>query len=280
MIRNILVCHDGSDYGDVACDYAIYLARELRARLIGLHVVDSRLLEGPLMSDISGWIGAQPYGAQVQQFRELLQEKGEAIVDGLARKASEQSVSIETWIKMGHPARVIVEEEAHAELVVMGQKGEHAEWEKEMTGSKVDRVVRQSIKPCLVTPEAFKPIHRILAAYDGSNHASQALTQAIELALALSVELVIVTVEEHNDRERADAIARDGMAQARAHECAAASMVVAGKAETEILAVARDQPCDLLVVGAYGHSRIRELILGSTTTHLITQSHKPVMLVR
>ena len=63
MIKSILFCTDGSDYSNVACDYALWLAQKLGARIEALHVTDVRLLEAPLLADLSGAIGAQPYQA-------------------------------------------------------------------------------------------------------------------------------------------------------------------------------------------------------------------------
>ncbi|MBN1270588.1 MAG: universal stress protein, partial [Kiritimatiellae bacterium] len=123
MIKSILVCTDGSEYGDTACDYAIHLAGKLKARLMGLHVLDSRMLEGPLMADISGWVGAQPYGAQLQQFRDLMEKKGEAVINAFTDRCEKAGLTAETWMKMGHPARVVLQEEGRAELLIMGQKG-------------------------------------------------------------------------------------------------------------------------------------------------------------
>jgi nucleotide-binding universal stress UspA family protein len=162
----------------------------------------------------------------------------------------------------------------------MGQKGEHAEWVGELMGSNVERVVRHASTPCLVTPPRFKPLTKILAAYDGSGHASQALQEATELAKALDIGLVILTATEGMDAEKAQQVSRDGISLVRAHDCAAANMVVEGEAGPAILETAHQQACDLIVVGAYGHSRVREMILGSTTAHLISKSDMPVMLVR
>ena len=200
MIKSILVCTDGSPHGDVACEYAISLTQQLNARLLGLHVLDSRMLEGPLMADISGWVGAQPFGDQFQQFRELMEKKGETVIHAFNSRCEEAGVKAETWVKMGHPPKIILEEEARAELLIMGQKGEHAEWIGDMSGSIVERVVRHSVKPCMITPDTFRPISRIMAAYDGSVHASQALHEATELAQALKAELVILTVAETDDQ--------------------------------------------------------------------------------
>jgi len=280
MIKNILVATDGSEYGDVASEYAVFLAQQLKARLIGLHVLDSRMLEGPLMSDISGWIGAQPYGAQLRQFRELLESKGQAVMDALAEKCSEIQLEPELRLKMGHPAQIILEEEVHAELTVLGQRGEHAQWLGEMMGSNAERVARSSVRPCLVTPGAFRPVTKILTAYDGSAHASQALSQAVELAQSLGVELIVLTATEDEASKRAEIVSMEGLKMAEAHGCKAVNLVVEGRAEEAILETAREQECSLIVAGAYGHSRIREMILGSASTFLITHSDLPVMLVR
>jgi nucleotide-binding universal stress UspA family protein len=280
MIKSILVCTDGSPHGDTACEYAISLTKQLNARLLGLHVLDSRMLDGPLMADISGWVGAQPFGDQLQQFRHLMEEKGETIIHAFKKRCEEAGVTAEAWVKMGHPPKVILEEEARAELLVMGQKGEHAEWIGDMSGSSVEQVVRHSVKPCMITPETFRPISRILAAYDGSTHASQALHEAIELAQALKADLTILTVTEMDDQKWANAISNDAVELVQAHGMQARNLVVTGKPASAILENARDGLCDLIVVGAYGHSRIREMILGSTTAHIITKSKTPVMLVR
>jgi nucleotide-binding universal stress UspA family protein len=280
MIKTILVSTDGSAHGDVACQYAIYMAKRLSARLLGLHVLDSRMLEGPMMADLSGWLGATPYGAQLQQFRTLMEQKGQAVIQAFNNRCEESGVKTESWIRMGHPARIILEEEARTELLVFGQKGEHAEWIGELMGSTVERIVRHSIKPCLVTPSAFRPISRILAAYDGSGHASQALHEATELAMALKTELVVVTVAEGESEDKAERISHDAKELVKAHDFQALCLIPRGKAAETILQSARDEKCDLIVVGAYGHSRIREFILGSTTTQLITRSYVPVMLVR
>lgn len=280
MIKSILVCTDGSEHGDVAAEYGIHLAKQLEARLIGLHVLDSRMLEGPLMADISGWVGAQPYGTQLQQFRELMEQKGETILNAFADRCQQSDITPETWLKMGHPPQIIIDEEARSELVILGQKGEHAEFLGEMMGSMVERVVRHSVKPCMVTPGAYQPITKILAAYDGSNHASQGLHEAIELAAALKVGLHILTVKDGIDDEKARQILQDGLSLAEAHKTDAEGDIAKGDAEEVIIEKAREKGCNLIVVGAYGHNRIREMILGSTTTQLITYSDIPVILVR
>lgn len=280
MIKSLMVCTDGSDLSAVAIEYGIHLAQTLKARLAGCHVIDSRTLEGPLLADISGCLGAQPYSAQVAQIRQLLENRGEAILEALSKDCGGNGVDADTLLRTGHPARVLLEEETRAELVILGQRGEHAEQAGEMIGSVAERVIRHSIKPCLVTPATFRPIRRILVAFDGSDVSSKALHEGVELALAINVPMVLLTVAEERGQEEARAIVEDGMRLVRAHEGVAAQLVVKGRPAQVILTQAEELGCDLIVVGAYGHSRIREMILGSTTHNLVARSHYPVLLVR
>jgi nucleotide-binding universal stress UspA family protein len=280
MIKSILVCTDGSAYGTAACEYGIYLTQKMQGQLSALHVLDSRMLEGPLMSDISGWVGAQPYGNQLQQFRDLLQQRGETIINAIHDRCAAAGLTINAMLKMGHPVHVILEEEANAELVILGQKGEHVDFVGEMMGSTVENVVRKTLKPCLVTPEEFKPFTKVLAAFDGSNHSSRALHEAIELSQGLSLPLSILTVAEDKDFDRANQITKDGLRLAQAHQCNATHLVAKGPPYAAILEMAEKHHFDLIVMGAYGHSRIREMILGSTTTQIVRDSKIPIMLVR
>lgn len=280
MIKTMMVFSDGSEYGTTAVRYALFLTRQLNARLAACHILDSRMLEGPLMADISGWIGAQPFSGQLKQFRDLMQQKGEAVIAAIVSLAESEGIECEVNLLMGHPARIILEQEAKTELLILGRNGEHAELTGEFIGSIVDRVARHSVKPCLITPHTFRPIQKILCAFDGSAHASKALHEAVELALVLQAPLVILSVAENHDLRAARDVAEDGMRIARAHECAAANLVVEGRPDQMIALKAEELGCGLVVVGAHGHSRIRDMILGGTTHSLVTRSRLPVMLVR
>ncbi len=280
MIKRIQVCTDGSQNSHAACEYGISLAQKLKAKLTGIHVLDSRMLEGPLMADISGWIGAQPYGSQLQQFRDVLEQKGNTIVDAFDERCQAAGINGEGTIRMGHPSRVLLEEETHAELIILGQRGIHADLIGNALGSTAERVVRQSIKPCMVVPTQFKPISKLLAAYDGSNYSSKALHQAIELAKALEVELIILAVAEGKEAAQAEEASREAMDLAEAHECQAISLVSEDDHAAEsIITNAEEQGADLIVMGAYGHGRIRQWVLGSTTTYVLTHTDIPAMMV-
>jgi nucleotide-binding universal stress UspA family protein len=281
MIKSILACTDGSPHGEMAVDYGIHFARRLDASLGILHVLDSRMLEGPLLANLSGLIGAQPYTDSLGQFRDIMQQKGEAVVAAASAKAEAGGIpDARARLVWGHPARAILEAENTAEMIVLGQDGEHGEITGEWTGSTADRVARHATRPVLVVPDHFVAVDKIMVAYDGSPHAGRALREAIDMAMALHVPLVICTVIEAGDQGQAMDHADTAMRLARAHECAAAFLITQGRPAECLLKKAAETKCTLLVAGAHGHSRIREWILGSTAHELIVKTSLPLMLVR
>ncbi len=280
MIKSMMVCVDGSAASGHATDCAIDLARRLQARMSACHVLDIRNLEGPLMADISGWLGAQPYGAQIPHVRHLLQERGEAILEAARLQVEHTGLEVDTRLRTGHPARVLLDEATRTELLVMGRQGEHAGLLEGSPGSVADRVCRQAGKPCLVVPGPAAPVGRILAAYDGSEASSRALHEAIELACALAVPMVLLSVHEGHDPAKAHALVEEGMQLVRAHEGVAAPYVAEGSPGPAILAKASELGCGLIALGAYGHARLREMLLGSVTQEVLASSTIPVLLVR
>jgi nucleotide-binding universal stress UspA family protein len=280
MYKNILLCTDGSPAAEVAGDYAIWFARKLGASLQALYVTDVRLLEGPWLSDLSGAVGAQPYSAVLPQFEQIQKEKAAMILAAASDRARKHNVACATTYETGGLVQAILDHEQRADLVILGQRGEHAQWADEMLGSSVERVVRASIKPCLVTPGKFHEISHMLIAYDGSEESSKALRAGISLAPTLGVKVTITMVAALGGEDTAAVALEKAKQRALAGGVEAHIEVLHGDAEEEILELRETIGADLVVMGAYGHTRIRELILGSTTSHVVRKATVPVLLVR
>src|SRR6266404_3902007 len=280
MYKTILLCTDGSPAAEVAGDYAIWFARKLGASLRALYVTDVRLLEGPWLADLSGAVGAQPYSALLPQLQKIQEEKATMVLAAAKERCDKSGVSCETTHETGSLLPAILDQERQADLVILGQHGEHAEWAGGMIGSSVERVVRASVKPCLVTPGKFHEISHMLIAYDGSDESSKALRAGITLATTLGVEVTITTVATLGGEDAASVVLEKAKQRASAGGVKAHGEVLHGDPEEEILQLRETIGADLIVMGAYGHTRIRELILGSTTSHVIRKATVPVLLVR
>jgi nucleotide-binding universal stress UspA family protein len=280
MYKAILLCTDGSPSAEVAGDYAIWFAQKLHARLHALYITDIRLLEGPWISDLSGALGAQPYAALLPQLQQIQREKAATILQATSKRCADQGVACEVAHETGGLLSTMLEYERRADLVVLGQRGEHAPWSEGMLGSSVERMVRASVKPCLVTSERFRPIKHILLAHDGSTESTKALRAGIALAADLGLEVTIVTVCQRDNEQAASKILNQARQQALDSKLAARAQLEHGNGETEILKLCGSIDADLIVMGAYGHTRIRELVLGSTTSHVLRKATVPVLLTR
>ena len=279
MIKNILFGVDGSPGGEIARDYAIDLALRLDARLEAVHVVDSRMLEFPVVAPQAGVIGWNP-GA-VNGLQQALRTRGETLLRETSAYAEKAGIHIVTALEFGHPAQVFADIQSRTELVVLGRQGEHSKTAPDITGSTMERFIRRADRPCLVTPAAYKPIGKIFVGVDGSPSAGRALREGIDLANALKVPLVILTVAEtENDRPRAQQINLEAHSIARAHNCAAAAAIAVGAPATCVMEQAAAAACDLIVLGSHGHGWIYDRLIGSVAAHVVSSGKIPVLLVR
>ena len=116
---------------------------------------------------------------------------------------------------------------------------------------------------------------------DGSPSAGRALREAVDLANALKIPLVILTVAENDgDLPRAQQINLEAHCIARAHDCAAAALPAVGVPAPTVLEKCAETGCDLVVLGSHGHGWIYDRLIGSVAAHLVARGDTPVLLVR
>ena len=115
-------------------------------------------------------------------------------------------------------------------------------------------------------------------AYDGSLESNKALKVAAELAEQLNLPLSILTVTE--DETKGMHILNEAAEFLGGHNIKWSTHRMTGSEEDVILRQVKDGGHDLIIMGAYGHGRIREMILGSTTAYVMRRSEVPVLLTR
>ena len=281
----LLCAIDASTYAPSLCDHAAWFARRLGAGVDVLHVLDrGETGAGPGL-DLSGSVGLGASEALLEQLAQAdaararaAQAPGRAMLEGAARRLAEAGVAEVGLIhRHGEVAETIVELEPDFDLVVIGKRGEHHNFAEGHLGSKVERVVRGSVRPVLVAPRVFMPIARAVVAFDGGASAVRALDHVLESAAFDGVGITVAVVGAPGaQRDERVAAARARLAGRTDAEVKA----LEGEVEAALKGELRQGQGDLLVMGAYGHSRIRELIVGSTTTTMIRTGKVPVLLFR
>ncbi|MGA2053031.1 MAG: universal stress protein [Opitutales bacterium] len=283
-MKRLLVCADGSAYSQVCCRYAAWLARRGGYAVEGVYVSDVWRYETSFLSDLGGSMGIQPYHDMLHQLEMLEEEKSKLIETALRSLFREEGV--EQGFAFHHRTGSLTEavkefeEEPNAvSLLLMGKRGENANLSTEHLGSTMERVVRTSSKPCLVTPRQFSPVQRLLLAYDGSASATKALHWLVQAEAFKDLALHLVCVAG-KDGGAATSRLQEGESILRAGGWKPVCQLLSGEPGDAIADYVSQQAISFLIMGAYGHSTIRRLIIGSTTTDLIRRCHIPVMLFR
>lgn len=283
-MTKILACIDASAYAASVCDLAAWASRRLALPVELLHVVQRKDAVAQ-RHDLSGAIGL---GAKTNLLEELTKleeedarlqvERGRVLLATMVERL--QAGGTEAVVPLhrhGGIVETILERESDARVIVIGKRGASHEFATDHIGSKIERVVRASAKPVLIASRAIEEPQSVVLAYDGSKAAERALERVANSPLfnGLPVHLVTVGPEDDKHRQMLNE-ARDALGGERAIELT----ITQGKADEAIASIVERTPRSLLVMGAYGHSPFRTLIVGSTTTALIRTVHVPVLLVR
>jgi len=285
MMKKLLVCIDGSAYAESTMSCAAWLAKMLDASIEGLYVSDLRQFEWSIMTDLSGCLGIEPYQGVLAQLQQMENQKA-ALLEENSRLFFKDA-GLEQRFHFRHTTGLVVEhlgefeEEKDApDMVILGKRGENADAAAGHLGTTMERVVRASKKPCLVAPLRFREVRKMVLAYDGGTSCQKALRFLIDHAAFHAIELHVVTVNEGHDDQQADALLEEAVTILKQANIPVVAEVLHGLAEETIADYVDSQGIDFLIMGAYGHSRIRYLIIGSTTTDLIRRCHVPVLLFR
>jgi nucleotide-binding universal stress UspA family protein len=283
MGNKLVALVDGSIYSKSVCENAAWLARRAGTPVEVLHVLGRRDVP---VTDLSGSIALGARSALLADLAELderraklSQQKGRAILEDAKAILTEGGVAdVSTRLMNGDIVETLGDFEADAELIVIGKRGEGADFAKMHLGSNLERVVRSSKRPVFVAARGFSEIGSVLVAFDGGPSAMKAVDYIATSPVFAGVSIRLLTV----GNESAEAAAK--LESARARLAAAGLDVTAGiqpgQPETVIAEIVEQGGVDLLVMGAYGHSRIRSLFIGSTTSEMIRSCKIPVLLFR
>jgi nucleotide-binding universal stress UspA family protein len=280
----VLARVDGSRYAPIVCEYAARAAIRLDDEVELLHAIQRH--PGSEVVDLSGVMTADMTDSALEEFSRLNetrsrleQQQGRRILDQAAARVREAGVeSVRQRLVFGELVDSIRGHDAGVRLIVIGKRGETAAQASAHLGSNLERIVRASEHPVLIVPAESRPLRRFVVAYDAGPSSTRIIDTLTREPLLLEAECVLLTVSE-SDPHRAAQLAA---AATRLREAGyqATEQMTPGHAEDVIQATIRDRDADLLVMGAYGHSRIRTLIIGSTTTTLLRDSTVPVLVIR
>lgn len=283
-MTHVMACIDGSPSASAVCDYAAWASERLRAPLTLLHVLDHH--QYPVKRDLSGNIGLgsrehllDALASLDEKRAKLALEQGRHMLDAAKdRIAGQGGEAPALRQRHGDLVETLASLETDIRLLVMGRKGETSKAATRHIGSHIESVIRTLHRPILITPERFSQPQSVMLAFDGSATTCKGVNALANSPLfeSLPVHVVAVGADTGELRKQLEWAQQSLSAPGREVQIAACS----GDVESALHAYQAKHNIDMLVMGAYGHSRIRQFLIGSTTTNLLRTSNSPLLILR
>jgi nucleotide-binding universal stress UspA family protein len=283
MIRSILIALGESPYNTSAKDCAFWLARKDGSHIHAIAVIDIGVFEVPVLGSPDGFLPSvvtPPLNENSSLMNDLTAAAKERL-DQFMEQCASRDIPISTEIRTGVPGIVISRTAIAHDIVIVSRTGYNRIADaRETVDAWIAPVVRGSVRPVLVAGTGVREgsdIHNVLVAYDGSSHAARALLAAAELAARPGVDCTLATVASSEEAGReliapAEAyLLHRGIAPRK-------QIIVSSKPSDVICDLAASGGVDFIVMGAYGHSPIREVLFGSTTERILSHCAANVIL--
>jgi nucleotide-binding universal stress UspA family protein len=269
--RSILVHLADDPRHALRLDLALEMARRHKAHLTALYTHSSANMPA----------GIEGRGASLRYIAEAAEtglEKTQAMAAEFEEHCQQYGITGEWHFEEGDPLDLLAQYAHLADLTIVSQT-DPATLEDRLTFHRMDHLALSVGCPVLVIPregEVAVPGSRILIAWKPHSQSARAVHEALPLLeKAERVTVFSVVPAEHDFVPGADIATR--LARHGVKVEVRSDIGTGGNTGEVILATARDIDCDLIVMGAYGHSRLREMVLGGVSYHVLNHATIPVL---
>lgn len=275
MIKSILVVLDDSESSESAIKLGVALSKEYKASLSGIGILDAPWVTIPEAIPLGG------AAFKVDLDAKILKEANHR-VHALEQNFTAYCKSEKTPASIINTTGIPFEEIEHFatefDLIVMGKNANFHFDQTEDTNYTVQRILRDSPRPIIVTSSGVLPQHKntnVLIAFDGTFAASRSLHMAILMGILKDKTLHIVSVSENEGLARQ--WANSALKLCHYHDLTTHLHPIATtlKPSAVLLDLMRDLNPSLMVLGAYGHSAIRSFFMGSCAKELLKEANVP-----
>ena len=284
-MNKVYACIDGLASTGCVIDWAAWSALRLEAPLELLHVLERT--DRPLVGDFSGAMGLGAQEALLDELSALDTQRAKVALeagkrlmdDARLRAAVAGATPADVRLRHGELLDNVLQMEPDARLFVLGEHYRASGAGRIHLDHHVERVIRSVKRPVLVATSApFAPPTLFVIAFDGSP-ASRTTVETVARSPMLKGLPVIVAMAGE-DTAQAQKQLEEAWQSLVAAGFEASVKLLPGEPEDVLPAFVKARGASLLVMGAYGHSRIRQLIVGSTTTTLLRLSEVPMLILR
>jgi len=273
MISTILMATDGSGGSATAERFAVALAQGVRARVVGVSVVEDRLSRG-FQEDGLGVVPPSP-----EPLANYLRARSEAASRRVVDRARQAGVEGTGEVLQGVADDRVVERGQQADLIVLGRDGQGAGGRTGLIGSTSNGILRKTAKSTLLVPPSAELPGPILVAFDGSPGSRIAATLALDIANRLGAPIHVFVDSKDKGRALARFEEVRGLLSGLTLPVQEISSTL-GRPDVKIVDAAREARAGLIVMGAYARNRITDYFLGSNAAAVARTSPIAVLLAR
>ena len=288
-MNKIIACIDGSVVTSAICEAAAWSAKRLNKSILFLHTIERPQQHGA--DDLSGAIGLGARSNLLKEMAQLDEQRGklalshgkEMLAAAVERATSLGVSQIEQKQRHGDVIDAISELEDEARLIIVGRSGEGHETDKskdkfKVLGSHIESLIRTAHTPVVIVPSTFKQPQNFMLAYDGRETADKAIDKIISGGLLKGLKCHLVMVKNHETAQAEKLAKAETRLKEQGFEVEASFL--SGNIFDSLLSYQQQNNIDLLVMGAFAHSKIRQLFLGSNTIGMIERSISPLIVLR
>lgn len=281
----ILACVDGSKLSEAVCDYAVWLAQGIQGPLKLMYTIDHHP-ETAKEVDLSGSLGVDSRDHLLEEITssehsrsKLRLKEGKAVLQAAKERVVEDGFADPILcLQHGSLIESLVELNDELRILVIGARGKIHEDQHDKIGAKLESMIRSLHGHILVAYKVFKAPKRIMIAYDGSETSDKAIDMIANSPLYKGLTCHLVCV---NKKESATDLIEN--AAGRLQSAAWAEIISAdlqGITEQELCEYQLSHQIDMTIMGAFSHTRLHDLLLGSFTTKMLLNTNTPLLLLR
>jgi nucleotide-binding universal stress UspA family protein len=273
MIKRILVALSGTPLTNSAVDHAVELGTRHEAELTGVTVVDlARLANvGPVP------VGAGAAAHELIEYRlHLTEQHIEEAVAGFEGACARAGLAHSVVRETGDPFDRLISLWRYHDLTVASLRGIFEYGVVHNPDDTLIRLIGRGVRPIMAVARKYRPVRRVLLAYNGSMEAAKAIKRFVQMRLWPDVELGLVCIGI--PRDEAQTLLADAARYCRAHGYEPGREHLEGNARERLLEHAADRGADLIVMGSSSRARIIKHLLGDVLLHAIRHAEVPLFL--
>ncbi|MEZ4693738.1 MAG: universal stress protein [Aliarcobacter sp.] len=276
----VLCCVDGKNYSQSACDYAVMISNNMNLPLKFLNIIEhsSKVEKLNLSGNIK--LGEkddllQEYTNEEATKSQCAIKTGKELLNTLKQKALQTCKNEITILQVhGDVIETILDFEKEISVLVIGIKSH----EEHIIGENVKDIIRTIHKPVLLVNREFIEPKKLLIAYNGSNESKKLLNETSKKPIFKNIKRDIVNINA--DKILSAKLLNEAKEIFAKQNIEIDTSVLSGEPKEAIYNYFEQNNCDILAMGAFGHSRLKEFIFGSFTSEMLRKIKKPILLFR